>query len=292
MIASGTLDRRELLAFASAAASACLFATEGAATTLKLVFVHGRGQGGLNPDELKATWLHTLKEGADAIGRQVPGDVDVAFPFYGDALDEFTRQSKLPLPTEIHTKGNPQQDELLKFQAQVAQEVRKGAGVTDAQIDQEYGANPKQKGPLNWEWVQAIIRAIDKHATGLSQGSLETFTRDVFLYTTMPAVQVAIDAIVAKTLTEQPTVVVGHSLGSVVSYHVLRTDPRHLSVPLYVTVGCPLGIRAIRNKFSPLKFPVPVNAWYNAFDTRDVVALYPWTSVIFSSHRRSKTTAV
>jgi hypothetical protein len=40
-------------------------------------------------------------------------------------------------------------------------------------------------------------------------------------------------------------------------------------------VGCPLGIRAIRDQFRPLRFPTPVNDWYNAFDTRDVVALFP-----------------
>jgi len=68
---------------------------------------------------------------------------------------------------------------------------------------------------------------------------------------------------------------VAHSLGSVVAYNVLRSDPRNLNVPLLVTVGCPLGIRAIRNQLVPLKFPKPAHAWYNAFDTRDVVALFP-----------------
>ena len=66
----------------------------------------------------------------------------------------------------------------------------------------------------------------------------------------------------------------GHSLGSVVAYDVLRIDPRSLQVPLYVTVGSPLGVRAIRDQFKPLRSPSAVQAWYNAFDERDVVALY------------------
>jgi hypothetical protein len=271
----GMVNRRQTLALASAAALAAALPTNAAAAALKLVFVHGRGQGGLNSDELKATWLSTLSEGAAAIDRQIPADLDVAFPFYGDVLDEFASQAALPLPSEVRTRGSAMEDEFLAFQAQVAEEVRQGAGVTDAQVDAEYGDNPKPRGPLNWEWVQAIIRAIDKHATGASQWSIEKFTRDVFLYTTRPAVRNAIDAIVEESLTDRPTVVVGHSLGSVVAYHVLRTNRKNLSVPLYVTVGCPLGIRAIRDQFRPLKFPLPVNAWYNAFDRRDVVALYP-----------------
>jgi hypothetical protein len=268
-------DRRQLLAAAAVAAFAGSLPGEVFAAPLRLVFVHGRGQAGLDPDDLKATWIDTLKEGAAALGRSLPGGIDVAFPFYGNKLEEFTRQSQLPLPSEIHAKGDAQQDEFLAFQAAVAEQVREGAGVTDQQIDAEYGTNPKPKGPLNWEWVQAILRAIDKHATSASQWSLEEFTRDVFLYSTSTTVRSTIDGIVSAALTDAPTIVVGHSLGSVVAYNVLRTNTSSLKVPLYVTVGCPLGIKAIRDQFRPLKFPLPVNAWYNAFDKRDVVALYP-----------------
>ena len=81
---------------------------------------------------------------------------------------------------------------------------------------------------------------------------------------------------VAKEFTEEPAVVVGHSLGTVVAYNILRTDRRALKVPLLVSVGSPLGIRAIREQFVPLRFPSPpLGAWYNAFDTRDTIALYP-----------------
>jgi hypothetical protein len=64
-----------------------------------------------------------------------------------------------------------------------------------------------------------------------------------------------------------------HSLGSVVAYQVLRTDPRALKVPLFVTIGSPLEIRAIRELFVPLRFPAPIETWYNARDQKDYVAL-------------------
>ncbi|WP_133061137.1 hypothetical protein [Paraburkholderia hospita] len=84
-----------------------------------------------------------------------------------------------------------------------------------------------------------------------------------------------IDRIVAGKLTEQPTVIVSHSLGTVVAYSVLTTDRRSLQIPLLVTVGSPLAVRAVRDQFRPLRSPSSVTTWYNAFDTRDVVALYP-----------------
>jgi hypothetical protein len=44
---------------------------------------------------------------------------------------------------------------------------------------------------------------------------------------------------------------------------------------LFVTIGSPLGIRAIRELFLPLRFPTPVETWYNARDQKDYVALNP-----------------
>ena len=129
--------------------------------------------------------------------------------------------------------------------------------------------------PLNWQWVQAVLRALDKNSPGMGQETLEAFTRDVFLYVTRAGVRDEIDRIAAAALTEEPTIVVSHSLGTVVSYSVLRNDRRALQVPLLVTLGSPLAVRSVRDQFRPLGFPQPVGRWYNAFDTRDVVSLYP-----------------
>ena len=110
---------------------------------------------------------------------------------------------------------------------------------------------------------------------GISQSTIEAVIRDVYLYTTRAGVRDAIDSIIRPFLNETPCVVIGHSLGSVVAYNVLRNDPRPLKVQSYVTVGSPLAIRAIRDQLRPIGFPAPAKAWYNAYDPKDVVALYP-----------------
>src|SRR4029077_12850885 len=110
--------------------------------------------------------------------------LEVAFPFYGDKLDEFARQRKLPLTTDVQAKGIAADHDFLAFQAEVAEAIRLRAGITDNQISAEYGTNPLQKGPENWAWVQAIVRAIDKYGGGMSQSAIEAFMRDVYLYTT------------------------------------------------------------------------------------------------------------
>jgi hypothetical protein len=168
------------------------------------------------------------------------------------------------------------------FEASVADEMRKRAGISDQQVDELYGSDPHPKGPENWRWVHAVVRAIDKYGFGMSGKTIEAIMRDVYLYANRGGVRNQIDHIVNTLLTEEPTIVVGHSLGSVVAYNVLRTDTRKLQVPLFITVGCPLALRAIRDQFVPIGFPKPpVQGWSNAFDIRDIVALYPLDATNF-----------
>lgn len=272
------LNRRDWMCRAAVGAmmAAGPWRTGAAASGVRrLVFVHGRSQQGRDPVALKAEWLNALKGGAAAIGLALPADLEVVLPFYGDVLDRFATQFDAPPVSEMQARGSAQDDEFLVFQAEFADALRRQAGISDAQVDAEYGANPAPRGPLNWQWVQAILRALDKNSPGMGQKTLEAFTRDVFLYVTRAGVRDEIDRIVAAALTEEPTIVVSHSLGTVVSYSVLRTDRRALQVPLLVTLGSPLAVRSVRDQFRPLGFPQPVGRWYNAFDTRDVVSLYP-----------------
>src|SRR5438132_5140213 len=105
------IDRRELLKAASAVALSGLMSVvpsrAAAAGSTKLLLVHGRGQQGLNPETLKAVWLATLNRGTSTFGQAVPTGIDVAFPFYGDILYNYTQQFGLPLTSEVQARGTP-----------------------------------------------------------------------------------------------------------------------------------------------------------------------------------------
>lgn len=239
---------------------------------MRLLLVHGRSQGGKDPVKLKAEWLDALTKGLQRIGQTLPKDIEIDFPFYGDKLDDFVRQFELPADPAFVPKGSPVFDECGDFRREIAEEMCIHAGITEQQIREEMKLAPiVEKGVENWEWVQAIIRLLDRNFTNLSQGTINVFLRDVFLYVKRDAVRTAIDEIVAEGLKPDTVAVLGHSLGSVVAYNVLNAAGREL--PFYVTVGSPLGIRAIRKTLGPIENPVA--RWYNAFDERDVVALYP-----------------
>jgi hypothetical protein len=243
---------------------------------MRILFVHGRAQGGKDPDELEGIWTQTLKKGFDLAGVRWPDDLKIDFPFYGDRLDEFTTLAELPGPTDVVAKGTGQDREFEAFMQSVLDEMKRRAGIPDEDVTAEMEADSVQeKGIQNWWWVQAIARAIDRRLTDTADFVIEAFLKDVFLYVNKPPVTRGINKIVEEKLTGTPTIVVGHSLGAVVSYKVITDDLDKLDIVKYVTVGSPLGITAISSKLGLLQNPGGQNGWYNAYDERDIVALNP-----------------
>ena len=53
-------------------------------------------------------------------------------------IDSF-RNYNISLTSDFQTRGSKVDDEFLVFQAECVETFRKGSGVTDAQVDAEYG---------------------------------------------------------------------------------------------------------------------------------------------------------
>ena len=77
-----------------------------------------------------------------------------------------------------------------------------------------------------------------------------------------------------------PFVVIGHSQGSMIAYDVLLDlAKRDANVPLFVTLGSPLGLQEVQDQFKrfrktrTLKVPACVGDWLNVADRIDPVAL-------------------
>lgn len=248
---------------------------------MRILLIHGRAQGGKDEAELKRTWLETLQQGLDAAGERLPDDVSFDFPYYGDALDEFTAQADLPTPDDVVAKGPGQNSEFERFMQSALDEMYQGSTLTEQQVEAEMTTTVREKGPQNWGWVQAIARALDKHVTGAADWTIDRFLKDVFLYVNQPVVTQGINEIVEDHIVDgEPTVVVGHSLGSVVGYRVIMDNRTRLNAVRYVTVGSPLGLRSISMRLGILE-NTPVQGWYNAYDERDVVALNPLNDTFF-----------
>jgi len=89
-----------------------------------------------------------------------------------------------------------------------------------------------------------------------------------------------------------PFVVIGHSQGSMIAYVVLcelaRTRP-DLEIPLFVTIGSPLGIKEVQDEIKRLtkqaRLAVPgcVKRWLNVADLLDPVAFDKWLEGDFAA---------
>jgi hypothetical protein len=250
--------------------------------TKQLVFVHGRAQEHKDAAALKEEWVQAWRAGLAESGLTVPVDgCDIRFPYYGQALFDLVGGASGDAVAEIVVRGlnDPVSRQFLES---VLSEVLKESGVSDAQVLEDVAV--LEHGPLNVSSVQTLLRAIDRHIPGASGLSLALATNDVYQYLSNPGLRDKIESGVRQALMAGASCVVGHSLGTVVSYNLLRREGVAMGwhIPLFVTLGSPLAVTAIKRKLRPLQAIPCVEHWFNARDTRDVVALYPLDAVNFN----------
>ncbi|OWK25749.1 hypothetical protein AJ87_07010 [Rhizobium yanglingense] len=222
--------------------------------------------------------------GARSHGKVLPVGTKIDFPFYGDLLDEFTTNAGLRSPSTVVAKGPGEDPGFEQFQKSVILEMKKETRLSDDEVEAIDPVAATEKGPENWAWIQAIVQLLDKRFTLISDFTIETFLKDVYLYLTKPNISKAINKTVEDLLTDEPTLVIGHSLGSVVAYNVLRQHKKQLKLRKFITVGSPLGITAISSKLRVIENPAAAVGWYNAYDERDIVALNPLDSSYFPTN--------
>jgi hypothetical protein len=247
-----------------------------------MVFVHGRSQQHKDAAALKKEWIDALNVGLGKSGLTFPvADTQVRFPFYGDTLFDLDQGKSTDEAAKVIVRGDETDAAEKQFVLALLEEIRRHNGITEEQLAEVAGQEVVERGPLNWPWVRATLQALDRFVPQSSSPTIALFTHDVYVYLTNAGIRQAIeDGISAAITPGVETVVVAHSLGTIVAYNLLRREGlRHnWKVPLFVTVGSPLAVTAIRatlKRLATMRKPECVGAWLNAMDSRDVVALYP-----------------
>jgi hypothetical protein len=242
----------------------------------QLVFVHGRAQQHKDPAALKDSWIDAWQKGLAKSGLSMTIDQSaIHFPYYGDTLAALVDDAPAPDVVVMGAEPPPEEQE---FMAAVLEEARQERAIGDADVLVHAEAEIIEEGPMNWRWVRAVAKALDAHLPGASGTTLALVTFDVYHYLKNPGVRDAIEEGVRSAMpSNDETVVVSHSLGTVVTYNLLRREgeSRGWTVPLHVTLGSPLAVTAIRGALQPIKDLACADAWFNAMDPNDIVALYP-----------------
>lgn len=274
---SGPARTRPAAAKAQAAAPAD---TPAQGKALTVVYVHGIGNKP-TPEVLRCQWDRAL---------------------FGRAMGERTRlaywvnRERYPSP-EPGSCGDRDQGPALN---QAEQRILTAMGVPPTMADLHALADTLASTPEQRLQLQRLLEELERAAPAPGQlqakGPLDAINRmllklvsaallqDVHDFFHVPARAEAMRESLLQRLRAGggPFVVIGHSQGSMIAYDVLRgLDPAEFDIPLFVTLGSPLGLPAVRSMFKQwtgtgkLPFPPCVRRWLNVAERRDPVALDP-----------------
>ncbi|QOL81111.1 hypothetical protein [Pseudooceanicola spongiae] len=245
---------------------------------MRMILVHGISQEGKSEKIILDEWLTPLraalaKQGSDPIGRLSR----IEAVFYGDLLGSnsspWLKSETLPMGAEEAS------DDFDDFAVEALEAMAISIGVTRAEIEAEAADTtvPMGKGPHK-KWLKAIARAVEKisplkGAMALRVlGEAHAYIRNKYVHNLVN------NNIRPVFEDDEPAIIISHSLGTVVSYALLREferNNRSRQSPLWLTLGSPLGIDVVRKSFTkPRIRPSGVSRWVNAADPEDFVALH------------------
>jgi hypothetical protein len=244
---------------------------------MRLIFLHGINQDGRDPVLLQNEWIEDLEKGfgrRDAFAR-----VDIAMPFYGDALIEAAKMG----PSRVVPQGGSEDEDrdLARFLAEGLEEQARAAGVTSQQIvaAQETAAVTgqimHQDFPMSRR-INAIVGLFERISPLHGDLALRLLGQ-AYAYLKKPWVREAVDAIVDPALNNGPITLVSHSLGTVIGFRLLRQralSGSPVDIPLFVTLGSPLALATVQRAIGPaFTNPKGVARWLNLRDPADFIAL-------------------
>ncbi|MFB7393726.1 alpha/beta fold hydrolase [Streptomyces sp. NPDC056191] len=239
----------------------------------RVVVVHGVGQEYLGRRTLQAPVAAALADGVelaaeagDVPAGAVPAVEHVDIAFYGDAFRTPGAKSGPPAPLSVSDVTDPYEQQLLLAWADAAAR------------GQEPRSDTKTPTP---EVVQRAMNALLRSPFvpgAVAERFLLGVLRQVRRYFGEDAVRARALEAVAARVGPDTTVLVGHSLGSVVAYEALCAHPEW-RVRTLVTLGSPLGMPSlVFDKLRPAPqagrghWPEGLAHWTNLADRHDVVA--------------------
>src|SRR5213080_3998968 len=126
----------------------------------QLLLIHGRAQEKKDSIALKAEWLDALHDGLAKSNLSLPiPEKDVRFPFYGDTLYDMVEGKSAADAAKVIVRGDGQDVAEREFTRAILMQVQEKAGITDEEILAMTGTGVVDRGPLNWEWLQGILKA-------------------------------------------------------------------------------------------------------------------------------------
>jgi hypothetical protein len=250
----------------------------------KVLIVHGISNQYVGEMELRGPWHLALCDGLiRANYTPLPEPADCVCPFYGDLFrPEGHMGGEAAADEEDIENANEDEacllDEIWKSAAAINPEVPTPEDFTDTLL---YAPRVAERA------LNALAKS--KYLAGYVPLQFFGDLKQVVAYLNDGAIHRQILDRVLRHIAMDTTVVIGHSLGSVVAYEALCAAPAQ--VKAFVTLGSPLGIRnVVFDKLTPRpggfglgRWPGHVKHWTNVAARGDIVAAQKTLAPLFDA---------
>lgn len=242
---------------------------------MRLVLVHGINNQNSSAEVIARDWTAAL---ASATGRRDLFDgIEVVAPFFGRALQEAEKGPATP--AEAVEQGFDALDsEEEAFLANSLMQIAAAANISEADIATIMETEVEQMGvPPHDRTFIAVIQLLERLSPLQGAVALRLLNQ-AYIYLKRDWVAAEVDKIVRPALqNDEPTVIVSHSLGSVIAFKLLRelaAAGTPAQSPLFLTCGSPLAIRSVQGALGkPRTRPAGIGRWLNAREADDFVTL-------------------
>ncbi|MEU6260422.1 hypothetical protein [Streptomyces sp. NPDC047043] len=240
----------------------------------RIVGVHGIRQSGTSKRQLTEDWSGALDDGLGELGMPVLSSDALELPHWTGLLQRGAND--LGPEKDRFDASVPLSQGEVDFVAGALEEV-----VRQEDLDRIQQVELQTLGlPQLWPpYLTRLVMAYDLRFPRGGGKLLVSAMREVRLYLYEPELAARVRSFVAEAFDARTSVVIGHSLGSVIAYDLLRrgeiAPDRTAAVRTLVTCGSPLSIPSVRRGLdvadgAPLKLPGGT-AWVNVFDPGDFI---------------------
>jgi len=239
-----------------------------------IVGVHGIWQSRTSKSRLTADWCKAINRGLDALGQPGVHTSALELPHWTGLLARGA--DRLGPEDDPFDAAVPLSEEEAEFVARALEDVCHQEDLARVkELELQTLGFPKL-------WPARLTRLVMAYDRRFPRGGGKLFVRamrEVRFYLHEPDLAARVRSLVAGAFAENTSVVVGHSLGSVIAYDLLRrgeiAPDRAFSTHTLVTCGSPLGIASVRRGLGladgePLKLPGDME-WVNVFDPGDFI---------------------
>jgi hypothetical protein len=234
-----------------------------------LILTHGRDQQFQVELTLKRVWEEALRSGLKRVGAPYWESIPIRFAYYGGKWRD-------ELELERSDDVSPIQDEVAR---ELLARGAKGAAADDLAGERAV-----------WSTLTALAGFVDEHVGIGGEVVLQLFLKDLAQYFRDKTLRTAANSVLATEARDVKgdIILLGHSMGSVVSYLSLWEERAALKrVRGLLTFGSPLGMDSIRHHVDAivkgLPFPEQPRRWVNVFNDEDFATMVRDLAPIYRS---------